>query len=214
MSARVCLVTTARHPDPSTVEEARAAASRMGGCFSPRLEKSLSALHAESGGLPVVVVETTRVACHYGGEVFFFHPSMTKMRMHDDCSGRREPLLEALNLQEGDRVLDATLGRAGDAILIAHAVGEPGAVVGLEANPIVAEITRLGLAAYSHGPRPMIAAMRRVQVCCAEHTEYLSSSPSGSFDVVYFDPMFDVPLSGSTAMDPLRPLAHTEPLST
>ena len=209
----ICLVTTARHPGDALVTEARAMAHRLGARYTPRMEKSLEALRAESEGRPVIVIETNRVVCHHEGEALFFHPSMTRIRMAGGPGGRVEPLLEALDARPGDRVLDATLGRAGDAILISHAVGPQGAVIGLEASPVVAELMRTGLTSYSSSTPAIHEAMRRIDVILADHTSYLRGCESRSFDQVYFDPMFDVPLKGAQAIDPLRPLACGAPLS-
>ena len=204
------IVTTSLRPDPAAAIQARGLADRIGGVFIGREGRPLSELLA--GGCPVVVVQADRVVCHQGDHPFFFHPGLTRMRMRGGPGGRVEPLIEALQVSPGDRVLDATLGRAGDAILISHEVGAEGRIVGLEASPVVAEIIRLGLAT-APGVTPEIeAAMRRIEVVCARHEEYLAGCADGSFDVVYFDPMFDLPLSGSTSIEPLRPLACHDPL--
>ncbi|HET6385526.1 MAG TPA: class I SAM-dependent methyltransferase [Armatimonadota bacterium] len=206
----VALVTTARRPDPSAALAGRQLAEKIGARFVERGDRPITALQA--GDLPVIVIEQDRVVCHLDGQTFFFHPGLIRMRRMGGPDGSREPLIEALDPHEGDLILDATLGRGGDAILIADAVGETGRVIGVEASPVVAELTRIGLASY-HGPTPELErAMRRIEVVAMDHLEYLNACASGSFDMVYLDPMFDTPLSGSSSLDPLRPLARHDPL--
>lgn len=42
---------------------------------------------------------------------------------------------------------------------------------------------------------------------------YLESLPPDSFDAVYFDPMFEHPVEGSSNMVPMRPAADHRPLT-
>ena len=47
----------------------------------------------------------------------------------------------------------------------------------------------------------------------AEADEYLYTLPADSFDVVYFDPMFRIPINASSNMEPLRPISCEKPLT-
>ena len=47
-----------------------------------------------------------------------------------------------------------------------------------------------------------------------EAAELLRAMPTGSADVVYFDPMFTRPVKADTSFETLRPLAHHEALSS
>jgi len=57
------------------------------------------------------------------------------------------------------------------------------------------------------------ALMRRIEAIHADHMEYLLQCADKSFDLVYFDPIFDEPLRKSQSMAPLRAVAEREPLS-
>jgi hypothetical protein len=138
---------------------------------------------------------------------------MLRMRVMGGPNREPDPLLRALDLRTGDFVLDATVGRGGDAVMIALAVGATGRVVGLEASGIIAAITRLGLATYEEPDAAIREAMRRVHVIHANHERYLASCREGSFDIVYFDPMFDRPLTHCPSIDPIRTIATHETLS-
>jgi len=122
-------------------------------------------------------------------------------------------MLRAMRLQPGDSVLDCTLGRATDALIAAWKVGPQGRVVGLEKSRLLAEMTIHGLQHDVDPSRELTALLRQVEAHCADYNLSLPSLPEGSFDVVYFDPIFDQPLEQSPAMGPLRALADASPLS-
>ena len=125
-------------------------------------------------------------------------------------------MLAAMDLRPGMSVLDCTLGMAADALVAAHAVGDGGQVTGLEAMPLVAAVTRWGLAGLSAGEEDsreeVNAAARRITVISAEHLVFLQRTPADSFDVVYFDPMFRRPKKASPGIQALRTHADPSPL--
>src|SRR6202022_1533544 len=128
------LVTTAPSGDPA---EAERLAARCGLLAQPRRERSLEQLAAESGGAPVLVLASRRAALHLGGRSYRASPGLSLLRGARGRPGAPEPLaplVRAAGLREGDRVLDATLGLGGDALVAAQATGAE--VVGLEASPV------------------------------------------------------------------------------
>lgn len=170
----------------------------------------------ERHGVPaVLVVEPERVTYYEPatGLEYFFHPSMAKVRLHNCRRGDDDPMLRAMDLREGDSVLDCTLGRASDAAVCAWRVGPRGRVVGLEKSRILAELTIDGLQHYEDTSARMTDLLRRIEAHCADYHEYLPTCADGSFDIVYFDPIFHDPLELSQAMAPLRALADGSPLS-
>jgi hypothetical protein len=110
-------------------------------------------------------------------------------------------------------VLDATLGYASEAILCAHAVGESGVVHGIEAVPELGVMVREGLQTVTTDHKALNAAMRRVRVMhLGDHHEYLRRCSGGTYDVVCFDPFFDIVLEGQQQIAPLRHFGHHGPL--
>ncbi|MDR1194219.1 MAG: class I SAM-dependent methyltransferase [Peptococcaceae bacterium] len=93
--------------------------------------------------------------------------------------------------------------------------GGAGRVLGLEASPIIALLTSWGLrweaARYDHKKTPLLAAAARIRVERAEAGAYLAAQPADSWDVVYFDPMFQRGAYQSASMNSLRPLACYAP---
>jgi len=212
------LVTTGRDPLPEQQETARRLARELGARLVERGQLSLRRLAQSdaSGGAGarrwVLVVERHRLTLHAGGQELFFHPGMAASRIGRLLDGRPDPMVQAMELAAGDRVLDATLGLASDALVASFAVGARGQVVGVERVAVLAVLVREGLKSYPW-PRPELAeAAARIQVVPSDHRSYLAELPPASFDVVYFDAMFHQPLSGSAAMAAWRAVASHEPV--
>ncbi|QNR21329.1 class I SAM-dependent methyltransferase [Exiguobacterium sp. Helios] len=179
-----------------------------------RKKIGLQALH-EQYQRPILVVDKNRLE-YYPQDAdssFFFHPSSAVFRIKQFDRNGHDPLITIARLQKGMTVLDCTLGLGADAIVMSHAVGQFGQVIGLESNPVTALIVREGLQQWIEGYQPIIDAMRQIEVQLAEHFTYLKQCASKSIDVIYFDPMFEKTVSESTHLDGLRQLANFEPLT-
>ncbi|MDX6152533.1 class I SAM-dependent methyltransferase [Marinococcus sp. PL1-022] len=127
--------------------------------------------------------------------------------------GGSDPLLEAADVREGDSVLDATLGFGADSIMLAHGVGETGTVLGIEKQPVVASLVRKGLRLPGDYPGWFTDAMQRITVVQGDSFRLLRLLPDSCMDVVYLDPMFAEAVDTSPAIDRLRPVAATDPLT-
>jgi len=112
--------------------------------------------------------------------------------------------LDAVNLQEGNSLLDCTLGIGSDSMLAAFAVGKSGKVVGCEGNPNVAFIVSEGMKRYDISQLPLLKCMERITVIPSLAIDYLKQQPDHSFDVVYMDPMFEETIEESINFTPLR----------
>ncbi|MEA0562364.1 class I SAM-dependent methyltransferase [Lysinibacillus irui] len=199
------IVTTAGRPDEVSMALAAFACQELGATFEPRKKRSI---HKMSQALQahVMVAGKNRYDYYaYGAqEPFFFHPNSAAFRLKRVARGETEPFLEAAQLQQGDSVLDCTLGLAADAILAAYTVGEAGRVVGLEANPNVAFIVRQGMQTYDTAELPLTACMRQIEVIQSEAIHYLKTLPDNAFDVVYMDPMFEEIIEEANNFQALR----------
>lgn len=208
-------VTTAFKPSPEREAHARALAGELGAAYVPRRDWGLPHLF---GGLPraerALVVQAERLLLvSRGGDELFYHPNMAFLRLGNLLRGQKDLLLDAAELRPGERVLDATLGYAAEAVLCAHAVGETGEVHGIEAVPELGVVVREGLQTATTDNKTLNALMRRVRVVhLGDHFDYLRACPAGRYDVVCFDPFFDVLLEGSAPFAPLRRFGHHEPL--
>ncbi len=209
------VVTTSRHPHPAHLAEASRWAALLDAPVVPRNDLSLIRL-TETHGVPgVLVLGGDRVTYYEPARdlLYFFHPGMSRRRIRNLKAANGDPMITAMQVGPGDSVLDCTLGRGADATVAAHVVGLEGRVVGIEKVPVLAWLTVDGLQHYEIEDAATREAMRRVEADCADSADFLGDQADGSFDAVYFDPIFEQMVAGASSMVPLRQLASHEPLT-
>ena len=201
-------VTTALSPKPEMHKRAKTFARELSATVVQRGKKGLPELFIQNPAAERALVVQAGNRLHLtarSGEQFFYHPNMAYLRLRNFERGFPDSLFEAAQFQTGERVLDATLGFASEAILCAHAVGETGQVDGIEAVPELGVVVREGLQTLQTASQTVNAAMRRVRVVhLGHHLPFLLACPKGAYDVVYFDPFFDDTLKNSETFEPLR----------
>ncbi len=199
------IVTTAPSGDPAEAEEL---AQRFGLRAETRAARTLSSVLEEAAGAPVLLLASRRADLHAGGRVFRATAGMAFLRMLRTRKGEIDPLVAAAGLRPGDRVLDATLGLGGDALVAAQATGVP--VLGLEKDGLLAAFTQAGLRRLpGHGAEPG----RLVNVMRADHRSFLREQPARAFDVVLLDPMFRRAGEAAPLFDLLRARAEHDALA-
>ena len=145
--------------------------------------------------------------------MLLYHPGLGKVRWQRVVQRKEnDNFLTAMDLSQGQRVLDCTVGLAADALLASHAVGETGKVVGLEASLPLWFLSSRGIMLYKSKIPELEQDLQRIEIIHAEASKFLKTLPENSFDALYFDPMFRQPVRKSSEMVPLRPLAFHEPL--
>ena len=168
----------------------------------------------QQNNLDTILVATADGPQIYNNEgTFFYHPGMAVLRLQRLKNNEHDHFAQALELREGMRVLDGTLGLAGDAAIASYLVGEKGKVVGVEASILLHFVVENGLRSYEAEDPDLTNALRRIATVQATAEDYLETCEADSYDVVYFDPMFRYPVQGSSAMEPLRPVAYQKPLN-
>lgn len=206
------IVTTAQRAGGVMASKAAEIAGRL---KVPFIERKKTPLDIISRGWQdnILVVASTGLKLVTAQGSIAFHPSMSKLRIKNLSRGEEDALIKAMDISLGSTVLDCTLGMGADAIVAAFVTGPAGRVVGLESIPVMAAIVQDGLAHYVDEESCLNDAMRRVEVICQDHLEYLAAQPDNSFDAVYFDPMFRRPLHRSSSMEPLRGIANPAALN-
>lgn len=180
--------------------------------FVERGKRSLDELMQMYLADAVVVCYSQGPVLYSGNEKFFFHPSMAKNRLAAyRKNGTIDPFVSACQIKSNNMVLDCTLGLGADAIVAAYFT-PGGRVVGVEASPAIAQVVKWGMKLYDSSMNWLNEAVKRIEVVNKEHYEFLKNLDTGSFDIVYFDPMFRRPLLKSQAISPLRGLANHQPL--
>jgi len=194
-------------PDLGAAEEA---ARRHLLPFAPRRRRPLREVASETGAEALLVLGARQVAFWDGEEERRWDPGMGLLRarrLRDGERSTRDPFLEAAQLRPGEQVLDCTLGLCADALVAAEAVGPEGSVEGIEASPALALLAEEGLRRL---PDPAAA---RIRVRAGEAGALLAALPSGSFDLVAFDPMFRHPREEPPGFDLVRRLGDARPLA-
>lgn len=208
------VVTTVQKPSPDVVAEAALLAARLGAPLAEREKTSLAALRERYRVNHIVVASKAGPIVHTPGGEYFFHLSLAELRIKNLINGNPDHMTAAMDLKAGMTVLDCTLGLATDAIVASFAAGPEGAVLGLESSPVIAAVTGLGLKRHDSDEEAVTAALRRITVEQADYNEYLADLPDKSFDIVFFDPMFRIPIRASSNLKPVRFLADQRPLTS
>jgi len=208
MEDLVFAVTGNKRGIPAQTDMAKAWARELKVPYIERSDaKSLGEM-LEENGLDALLVASGKGPRVFGASgTFMYHPGVGMIRWKRAQRGEKDHFLEAAGLKKGDRFLDCTMGLASDSLMASFAVGKEGRVVGLEASRLICFTVSRSLPLYSDGPKEMLEDLRRIEPVFAEAGEYLARLEKDSFDVIYFDPMFHVPVASSDGISALRQLA-------
>jgi len=205
-------VTTSQN-EADLILQARQIAGELAIPYLERQRQSLEKLRSQYNLDFLLVVEKDRLVLKNQESEYFWHPNMAVPRLKGLRTGRKDPLVEALDLQPGYRVLDCTLGLGADALVAAYGVGSAGHVTGLEASPLIALITRWGMEHFQGQNTHVKALLSRITVINSSYQDYLSQLPANYFEAVYFDPMFRRGREKSSGLNAIRPLADPAAVS-
>ena len=210
------IATTGRREQNSSTELAIDAAIRLQIPFVERRDRSIEELARiyEVDSLIVAKKNSLRLlTLDERGEIseIFFHPSTAHLRIKMLRAGGVDRMIEAMELREGMRVLDCTLGLGADAIVSSFV--SRCEVTAIEINPLLAFVVERGLRDFEGDNRFVLEAMRRIKVIAGDYLEFLRAAPERAFDAVYFDPMFRYPLEKSSAFNVIRQAADHRPVS-
>lgn len=208
------LVSTVYTPTERVLQNAKIWAKRLNCSFVSRNNLSIRKLQALDQHQEVIIVAEQEVKGYFADQPpVFFHPSSAMIRVKRLVRGERDTLLQAADVEKGDKVLDCTAGLASDSIVLSHAVGEIGKVTATEKSLLLYWLVKDGLRSYHSEVIGLNEAMRRIELIHADYLNYLYTLQDKSFDIVYFDPMFRMPLKQSSSMQPLRYWAKSDPVS-
>ncbi|XXF76957.1 class I SAM-dependent methyltransferase [Myxococcaceae bacterium GXIMD 01537] len=202
-------VTMSDRDAPELARRARRAAEEAGVPYLERTHKRTLASMLVGSADALIVFEDHAISLVDAQGSLRFSPGMAHLRVKQlDAGVEEDMLLRIAGLREGERVLDCTLGLGADAQVAARLVGPTGGVTALEKSPALYLLARYGLELLPRHPRASA-----LQVVHADASEYLRTLPSGAFDVVLFDPMFERQRKSSVAFETLRRHADYAPLT-
>jgi len=203
-------VTTTPDPPDTLTARARLVADRCGAPYLPR-SGTIARMARQSGREIAYVVRRNRDELRAGDASLHVHPGLFYLKRQ---AGRGHPLLRALAPPDGaplSRIVDATLGLAGDALFVATQLRLD--VLGFEASPALASLLEEGLPRLASEPGAWSAGAARVTLRHGDATALLRTLPDDAVDAVYLDPMFETPLGAQAGFDLLRACAEGAPPS-
>ncbi|WP_226666751.1 class I SAM-dependent methyltransferase [Metabacillus litoralis] len=207
------IVTTSSRPDPELLFTAEKAASDLNSPFILRNKQAIQTMKITLKE-DILVIGKNRMELHVlnTNAPLFFHPNSAMFRIKRLLRGESDSFLEACLLEVGDSFLDCTLGLASDSIIASYCVGEQGFIQGIEASEKLAYIVKMGLKSWITDLTELNEAMDRIQVSSQDHLTFLKGCKNNTFDVVYFDPMFEESIDESIGLLPLKSVAVYEQL--
>jgi len=205
-------VTTSLRPTREQVITATELARKFNVPFKDRDGLSLKTLASNLNIPGLLVVSSLKISYVSGQQEFFFHPGLARLRIKGLKYGKTDQMIRAMSLKEGETLLDCTMGLGSDAVVASYVSGGTGKVVGLESSTVIAVLVEHGLQTYCDPENDIAMSMRRVKVFNIDHINYLSGLDAGSYDIVYFDPMFRYPRHKSPSINAMRNLANPEPV--
>lgn len=203
------IVTTVQRASEDLEKKAKTIADKLKGTYLERCRlKGISSCEA-----PILVVAKEGINLHYNDEKFFFHPSMAMLRIKRIMKGEKDIFNTICGDIRGYSVLDCTMGFGSDSLVFSYLVEELGCVTALEINTLIYTIISDGLKNSYPKWDEINATKMNIRTYNLDYHSYLDSCTEKNHDIVYFDPMFDEPLTESVHLDPIRALAQKDQLT-
>ena len=200
------VITTGRERSLANDLEAQELTTRYGLAFTPRADRRLEAIAAESGAEVIGVFGSDGLVLQREGVKLRFSAGMAELRIKRVLNGEHEPLVALGELKSADAVLDCTLGLARDALVMAASGAR---IDGVEGEPVVAAFCEAGLRVVGGAAGEVEP---RVSVKQGKYPAVLERLPAKSYDVVYLDPMFADEVSMPPEYELFRQLADSTEL--
>ncbi len=199
------VVTTSNRPKYEQIIAAKKVAEEYKVKFVKR--KSIGSYVTENDiDFYYILDKNNQLKIYDGKEMFFFHPSMSKVRQKNLKDGQRDHLIESINPAGDEKILDLTFGLGSEALLMAKYL-TTGTVTGIEASIHIYRIVSHGLRNYPYQYEWLKEAASKIEIINMNMKQYLKDAKDNSFDVVYCDPMFDIPILKSNSLNPIRKFA-------
>lgn len=197
------IISTAVKVNDAQIKDAKRLAQKWQVPYIERKKLTVKQLHQNYGNAFIVYAARYEYL-DVNGNRLFFHPNTAVIRI----KSQRDPLAELVGT--GKKVLDCTLGLAGDSIVMSSANNK---VTALEHDPVIFEIVNKGLKQFDANDDNIQQAMRNIQPIYIDFERYLKEQSDNSFDVVYFDPMFIHAIAESQNINGIKSRQSNQPLT-
>jgi len=205
------IITTAFDETPLLLKQAKQLADEFSIEFVSRNKRTIKAM-LESVDSQIFVTNSLRGLSFYelGKEEVFFHPNMAKQRINQLKNQRIDSMIQACGLETGMTFFDGTAGLLADS-LVASFVGAN--ITACEKSFPLYLILREGIKFYQENHPEMAKLFERITLIHKDNLEVLKKLPDESFDVVYFDFMFDSTIQTSIGIQVIKSAACADWLS-
>ena len=210
------ILTTAQKSNKAIQEEAKGLGSSFIMTYIKRGKLSIPALFDAHLCDYIAVLSGNGLTIHFpNNQQHSFHLSMAQLRILRLQRGEGDHLINAVQTilnanhplgKEEFSFLDCTIGLGSDSIVVSYTFPQA-KIKGLEGSLPIWLATSYGLAHYSHNVKSVTDALRRIEVSHDTFETYVPNLLDDSIDIIYFDPMFEVPVEESPQFKPLR--GHT-----
>ena len=208
------IVTTGGRYNEQSLQKAKDIATRYNMDFIMREKRSVKELkQCYNDDILVVGRDEISITPLNGNEPVKYHPNFSMVRAKRLLKKENDALIEAAELTAGMSFLDCTMGLGADSVIASLTVGNSGRVTALEDSLILYLLTKEGLLSYDVNIEVISEAMKNIEVLHEDHEIYLKTLPDNSFDIVYFDPMFEEEISDSESLRAISAVTNTENLS-
>lgn len=206
------IISTSYKTNQSILHKAQQLSSKYSLTYVPRGKNTLKQLF-QKYQCPVIIVTGTHIRFHSQDAEIYFHPNIAQIRSKRIVDGETDALIEISQLKPGMSLLDCTLGLGADSLIASQVVGESGRVVAIESNFVMYLITSEGLKYYPFDNPILEEASKRIETYHQNAFDFLKAQDDDSFDVVYFDPMFDSDIKETTPLNHVRKIADYSTLN-
>lgn len=197
------IITTNVKESDTLIKQAKKISINLNIPYIQRNKMTITSLLNQYSEVFVVYENKYEYINHHGK--LFFHPNTAFLRIKGQrLNYNNEPLLQLIG-STPKKILDLTMGLAGDSIVMSY---YKHSVTALESNPIIHCIVSHGLHHYQTMDLSFNLAMQNIQTICTDNLLYLKNQPDNSVDIIYLDPMFQYNIKESTQLNILSTLAN------
>lgn len=195
------IITTSYRPTNKQLTIAHQLAEQFNIHFIARNQYTIAKMHQRYSER-ILVVDERKITLYLLHQTpIYFHPNSAMFRLKRLQQGQIDPLIEMCQLKSDDIILDATFGLGADSLVLASQLTS-GKIIATEANENLATIMQAGM---QHHPYPELqSSIDKITLLQQHHYDYLSQCDDNSFDIVYFDPMFDTTILSSSALQQVK----------
>jgi len=206
--AKKMIITTAIDAMEEQVIEAKRLASELNITYHPRKKQSINFLLMNISKNLFVINKHRGLSYYEENETeIFFHPNMAFHRIKQLEREQNDSLVTACHLKEGMTFFDGTLGLGSDTLVASFVVGQTGKVVSVEKSFPLSVVIKEGLKFFAAKNLPWKPLIDALEIKNQDNLLYLQNCPANSFDVVYFDFMFNRPVEASKGIQVISSLA-------